>query len=48
MKDVNGDGFQDIVLNFSIRDTGIKAGDTQLCLSGSGFTACDNIETVPN
>ena len=46
--DVNNDGYQDIVLNFSIQSTGIKAGDTQLCLAGPGFQACDNIETVPN
>ena len=47
-KDVNGDGYQDVIMNFSIRDTGVKIGDTQLCLAGSGFVACDNIETVPN
>jgi len=46
--DVNGDGYQDVIMNFSIRDTGVKVGDTQLCLAGSGFVACDNIETVPN
>jgi len=46
--DVNNDGYPDIVLNFSIQSTGLKAGDTQLCLAGPGFQACDNIETVPN
>jgi len=46
--DVNGDGYQDVVMNFSIRDTGVRVGDTQLCLAGTGFVACDNIETVPN
>ena len=46
--DVNGDGYQDVVMNFSIQSTGIKEGDTQLCLTGPGFQACDHIETVPN
>ena len=45
--DVNGDGYKDLVLNFPIRGTGVRIGDTQLCLYGSGFSACDAIETVP-
>ncbi|HET9233812.1 MAG TPA: hypothetical protein VFP10_06710 [Candidatus Eisenbacteria bacterium] len=45
--DVNGDGYKDLVMNFPIRGTGVRIGDTQLCLYGSGLTACDNIETVP-
>ena len=45
--DVNNDGFLDLVLNFPIQGTGVKSGDTQICLAGPGFEACDAIETVP-
>ena len=47
LTDVNRDGYTDVVLNFPIQGTGVRVGDTQLCLYGSGFVACDNIETVP-
>ena len=45
--DVNRDGYKDLVLNFPIQGTGVRVGDTQLCLYGPGYVACDNIETVP-
>jgi hypothetical protein len=44
--DVNKDGYKDIVLLFQIKDTGVKDGDTQLCLAGPGFQACDAITTT--
>jgi hypothetical protein len=47
IQDVNGDGIKDVVLLFSVQSTGVKAGDTQLCLAGPGFQACDAIVTVP-
>lgn len=45
--DINDDGYMDLVLNFPIQGTGVKHGDTELCLSGTGFQACDAIQTVP-
>lgn len=45
--DVNGDGYKDLVMNFPIQGTGVRVGDTQMCLAGSGFMTCDSIETVP-
>lgn len=45
--DVNGDGYKDLVINFPIRGTGVRIGDTQMCLAGSGLIGCDSIETVP-
>jgi hypothetical protein len=47
MTDLNGDGYKDLMLNFPIQGTGVKHGDTQICLAGTGFEVCDTIETVP-
>lgn len=47
MTDLNDDGYQDLLLNFPIQGTGVKHGDTQLCLAGTGFEVCDTIVTVP-
>jgi hypothetical protein len=45
--DINDDGYMDLVLNFPIQGTGVRHGDTQLCLAGTGFQTCDAIQTVP-
>ncbi len=51
IKDVNGDGQDDLLLRFRIRDTGIAPGDHEACLSGDTFPGhriegCDSIWTV--
>jgi hypothetical protein len=52
MKDVNKDGFSDLVVAFRTRELGIAFGDTEACLSGAtfdgvGFEGCDEIKTLP-
>ncbi len=49
-RDVNGDGWDDLVVRFRPRQTGIDADATELCLSGEtldglGFEGCDAIRT---
>ncbi|HVJ29939.1 MAG TPA: hypothetical protein VNA66_06470, partial [Gammaproteobacteria bacterium] len=49
--DVNGDGLDDLVLRFRLRETGIQCGDTVGWLSGRTragelFIAGDEIVTV--
>jgi probable HAF family extracellular repeat protein len=47
-KDVNHDGYSDLLLHFRLRDTGIGVSDTEACLSGEldgeAFLACDSVE----
>jgi len=49
--DVDGDGYEDLVTFYRMRDTGIEWGDSEACLSGAragvDFEACDTIVTVP-
>ncbi len=52
LEDVNGDNFMDLILQFKTQATGIKAGDSQACLtgallSGTPIEGCDSIITVP-
>jgi hypothetical protein len=48
--DVNGDGWPDLVAWFAVGDTGLVAGDTELCLEGrieeSAFVACDEVSVI--
>lgn len=50
-KDVDADGFVDLIARFRAVDTGIQPGDDALCLSGEidevPFDACDSIRTRP-
>jgi hypothetical protein len=50
LKDVNHDGFDDILFHFKTNETGIASGDEQACLSGellnsTPFEGCDSINT---
>jgi hypothetical protein len=50
LRDVNDDGWDDLVVRFRPRQTGIEAGANELCLSGEtlddlGFEGCDAIRT---
>jgi hypothetical protein len=52
-RDVNADGFPDLLSHFRIAETGIEIGDTETCLSGKTFdgipfSGCDTIRTVPD
>lgn len=53
VEDVNGDGQPDRIFQFRTADTGIAAGQSQICLtgktiSGFDFVGCDTIRTVPS
>lgn len=50
LRDVNGDGWDDLVLRFRPRETGIVAGETEVCLSGETFDGlefegCESVRT---
>jgi hypothetical protein len=52
IEDVDGNGSPDLMLQFTTKQTGIKAGDTQACLTGTtinglNIVGCDTIRTVP-
>ena len=52
-KDVNADGFPDLIARFRTDESGIAFGDTEACLSGetldgTPFRGCDTIQTVPD
>lgn len=53
IEDVNGDGKPDMLFQFDTQQTGIKAGDTQACLTGKttnglNLNGCEAIRTVPS
>jgi len=47
--DVDGDGFEDLVTRYRLRETGIARGDTEACLTGIAdgfeFLSCDAVVT---
>jgi len=50
-RDVNRDGFIDLMLSFAVGDTGIQTDDTEACLRGATtdavpFEGCDRIQTI--
>jgi hypothetical protein len=52
LRDVNRDGFEDLLSVYSVRETGIAIGDTEACLDGRllderPLTGCDAIDTTP-
>ena len=51
-KDINHDGFPDLLARFRIRESGIAFGDEEACLTGkmgdgTPFEGCDSVRTVP-
>jgi len=52
LRDVDGDGFTDLVSHYRTAETGIEAGDLGACLSGetlegASFLGADTVHTVP-
>jgi len=52
-RDVDADGFPDLLLHFRIAEIGVEVGDTEACLrgetlDGTPFSGCDTIRTVPD
>jgi hypothetical protein len=53
VKDLNRDGFKDLVAHFRIEEAGIAFGDREVCLTGktldgARFKGCDAVRTVPD
>ncbi|MEM7245981.1 MAG: hypothetical protein AAF533_11605 [Acidobacteriota bacterium] len=48
LRDVNGDGFADLVVTFRTRETGLTASDSEACLNGNivGGTEIDGCDSV--
>ncbi len=51
IEDVNGDGFDDLVVLFEVAETGIALGDTEVCVTGetvegASLAECDSVEVV--
>ncbi len=50
-QDINNDGFNDLVIHFTIEKTGLKRGNTEGCLTGimldgRQFSGCDTVKIV--
>jgi hypothetical protein len=50
-RDVNGDGFTDLIANFWAQDVGLAVGDEEACISGelldgTPFEGCDSVQVV--
>jgi len=51
VEDVNGDGFDDLLVQFDLAATGIAPGDSEVCVSGEtidgvSVAACDSVEVL--